>query len=47
ALRLLVRRICERRGEPYPELCKDAEDPIMHHQLVLRESTLGKNRVEP
>lgn len=44
ALRLLVRRICERRGEPYPALCAQAEDPVMHHQLVLRESTLGKSQ---
>ena len=42
ALRLLVRRICERRGEAYPALCAAAEEFAMHHQLVLRESTLGE-----
>jgi len=44
ALRLLIRRICERRGDPYPPLCAEAEDPILHHELVLRESTLGVKR---
>lgn len=44
ALRLLVRRICERRGEPYPPECEQAEEPHMHHTLVLRESTLGAKR---
>lgn len=41
ALRLLIRRICERRGDAYPALCGQSEDPVIHHQLVLRGSTLG------
>ena len=41
ALRLLVRRICERRGEPYPASCAEAEDSVLVHQLIVRESTLG------
>lgn len=41
ALRLLVRRICERRGEPYPASCAVAEDPLLRHELVPRQSTLG------
>lgn len=41
ALRQLVRRICERRGEPYPAACAQPEEAKMHHELVLRESTLG------
>lgn len=40
ALRLLVRRICERRGEAYPEACSIPEDPLLHHDLVVRTSTL-------
>jgi len=43
ALRLLVRRICERRGDPYPALCEQAEEVKMQHRLVLRESTLNAN----
>jgi DNA-binding LacI/PurR family transcriptional regulator len=41
ALRLLVRRICERRGEPYPESCAVAENPQLVHELIVRQSTLG------
>lgn len=41
ALRLLVRRICERRGEPYPESCAVAEKPLLVHELLVRQSTLG------
>ncbi|MDP5240424.1 LacI family DNA-binding transcriptional regulator [Uliginosibacterium sp. 31-16] len=43
ALRQLVRRICERRGEPYPAACAQPEESLMHHEMVLRESSLGKN----
>jgi LacI family transcriptional regulator len=42
ALRLLVRRISERRGEPYPAACADAESTVLRHELIARESTLGK-----
>jgi LacI family transcriptional regulator len=41
ALRLLVRRICERRGEPYPESCAVPENPLLVHELLVRQSTLG------
>ena len=45
ALRLLVRRICERRGEAYPEACSIPENPLLTHDLVVRQSTLcGKDR---
>ncbi len=40
ALRLLIRRICERRGEPYPEACAIPENPVLYHDLVVRDSTL-------
>lgn len=43
ALRLLVRRICERRGEPYPEACAIPENPVLLHDLVVRTSTLCGN----
>lgn len=39
ALRLLVRRICERRGDAYPELCAEPVDCSLVHKLVPREST--------
>lgn len=41
ALRLLVRRICERRGEPYPEACATPENGVLEHDLVVRASTLS------
>ncbi|MDQ7990152.1 MAG: LacI family DNA-binding transcriptional regulator [Candidatus Dactylopiibacterium sp.] len=44
ALRLLVRRICERRGEPYPEACAKPESTTLLHELVVRESTLTSGR---
>lgn len=40
ALRLLVRRISERRGEAYPEACSVPENPVLLHDLVVRQSTL-------
>ncbi|KAF7598405.1 MAG: hypothetical protein CGU29_12885 [Candidatus Dactylopiibacterium carminicum] len=41
ALRLLVRRICKLRGEPYPAACATPEDPSLLHTLVVRQSTQG------
>ncbi|GAB4059355.1 LacI family DNA-binding transcriptional regulator [Uliginosibacterium sediminicola] len=43
ALRLLVRRISERRDEPYPAACAEAEATVLTHELIARESTLGKS----
>ncbi len=41
ALRLLVRRICEQRGEAYPPACAIPELPLLQHELVVRQSTQG------
>lgn len=41
ALRLLVRRICERRGDAYPAECAAAENPMLSHALIVRHSTVG------
>jgi hypothetical protein len=46
ALRLLVRRISERRGEAYPPSCAEAENPILAHRLIARQSTLGTAATE-
>ncbi len=43
ALRLLVRRISERRDEPYPAACAEEEATVLTHELIARESTLGKS----
>lgn len=40
ALRLLVRRICERHGEPYPPLCAEPIEPMFTQELIVRGSTV-------
>ncbi|MFT3733588.1 MAG: LacI family DNA-binding transcriptional regulator [Rhodocyclaceae bacterium] len=41
ALCLLVRRICERHGEPYPALCAEVPNTSFEHQLIVRGSTVA------
>ncbi|MEC5386465.1 LacI family DNA-binding transcriptional regulator [Uliginosibacterium sp. H3] len=41
ALRQLVRRICDRHGEPYPAGCAQEESSMLTHRLIVRQSTLG------
>jgi LacI family transcriptional regulator len=41
ALCLLVRRICERHGEPYPALCAEQPPTAFAHELIVRGSTVA------